>query len=133
MACTSSLSAKNGITVKRFRGTRFRIPGLSFSIEGISTGPPDRLGETLCEEVGGGEVADLSGDGAIGTSLARPRAVRWRSGLLFRVLAIGIGLLPLLASEVILRAFDLGRPGAYDDPFVGFSAVRPLFEKNKEG
>ncbi len=53
--------------------------------------------------------------------------------MLFRLLAIGIGLTPLAACEAILWALDLGRPSAYDDPFVGFSAVRPLFERNKEG
>ena len=61
-----------------------------------------------------------------------PPLRRWRS-LLFRVLAVGIGLLPLAALELILWTLDLGRPGAHDDPFVGFSAVRPLFERNKEG
>ena len=55
-----------------------------------------------------------------------------RRTLLFRVLAIALGLLPLFACELILRAFDLGRPSLYDDPFVGFSAVRPLFELNTE-
>src|SRR4051794_35685427 len=57
---------------------------------------------------------------------------RWR-GLLFRVLAVGLGLLPLAACEAILWAFDLGRPSAHDDPFVGFSTIRPLFERNAEG
>jgi lysophospholipase L1-like esterase len=60
------------------------------------------------------------------------RRNRWR-GLVFRALAVGIGMLPLLACEALLRAFDLGRPGAYDDPFVGFSAVHPLFERNEDG
>jgi lysophospholipase L1-like esterase len=61
---------------------------------------------------------------------ALPRS-RWR-GVLFRVLAVGIGLLPLAACEAILRAFDLGRPTATVDPFVGFSSVRPLFALNQE-
>src|SRR4051812_42266153 len=65
------------------------------------------------------------------TSVAPPRG-RGR-GLLFRLLALGLGLLPLAASEAFLRAFDLGRPSLQDDPFVGFSTVRPLFELNKEG
>jgi lysophospholipase L1-like esterase len=51
---------------------------------------------------------------------------------LFRLLAVGLGFFPLLASEVVLRAFDLGRPSFHDDPFVGFSGVRPLFELNPE-
>ena len=53
--------------------------------------------------------------------------------LLFRVLAIGIGLAPLAACEAILRALDLGRPCAGDDPFVGFSSTRPLFELSQDG
>jgi hypothetical protein len=65
------------------------------------------------------------------TSLA-PARVRWRS-LVFRVLALGLGLLPLAACEAILWALDLGRPAAQDDPFVGFSTVRPLFEPSQDG
>jgi hypothetical protein len=45
-----------------------------------------------------------------------------------RLLAIGMGLAPLAACEAVLRVFDLGRPSAHDDPFVGFSSIRPLFE-----
>jgi lysophospholipase L1-like esterase len=52
---------------------------------------------------------------------------------LFRVAAVAVGLLPLAVCEAILGALDLGRPTAHDDPFVGFSAVRPLFALNKEG
>jgi tetratricopeptide (TPR) repeat protein len=65
------------------------------------------------------------------TSILKPRA-RLR-GLLFRLLAIGIGFVPLVACEAILRALDLGRPSASDDPFVGFSKVRPLFELSQDG
>ena len=65
-------------------------------------------------------------------TIVAPPPRRWRN-LLFRVLAIGIGLMPLAACEAILWALDLGRPSAHDDPFVGFSAVRPLFERNKAG
>jgi tetratricopeptide (TPR) repeat protein len=60
-----------------------------------------------------------------------PACSRWR-GVLFRLLAVGIGILPLAACEAVLWAFDLGRPGAYDDPFVGFSNVRPLFELSRD-
>lgn len=67
------------------------------------------------------------------TNVAPPPARGRLRGLLFRVLAVGIGMLPLAACEAILRAFDLGRPGSQVDPFVGFSAVRPLFERNEEG
>ena len=63
--------------------------------------------------------------------IARPRG--HCRGLLFRVLAIGLGLAPLAACEAILRAFDLGRPCTQDDPFVGFSSIRPLFELSRDG
>jgi lysophospholipase L1-like esterase len=53
--------------------------------------------------------------------------------VVFRVLALGLGLLPLGICELVLRALDLGRPSAQDDPFVGFSSVRPLFALNKDG
>ena len=61
------------------------------------------------------------------------RAARWRRAILFRLLAMLLGLLPFLVIELGLRAFGLGRPDWHDDPFVGFSAVRPLFELNDSG
>jgi lysophospholipase L1-like esterase len=53
--------------------------------------------------------------------------------LLFRLAAIALGLLPVLAIEGTLRLFDLGRPADYEDPFVGFSAVHPLFVPDATG
>src|SRR5437868_5445178 len=53
----------------------------------------------------------------------------WKS-CLFRVAAVGVGLLPLVLYEITLRAFDVGRPSRFEDPFVGFSAVHPLFVLN---
>jgi tetratricopeptide (TPR) repeat protein len=67
------------------------------------------------------------------TCIGPARGRRLWQGVLFRVLAVSLGLLPLLACEAVLRAFDLGRSSAQVDPFVGFSAVRPLFERNREG
>ncbi len=61
------------------------------------------------------------------------RAARWQRAILFRGLAVLLGLLPFLVIELGLRAFGLGRPDWHDDPFVGFSAVRPLFELNDSG
>lgn len=46
----------------------------------------------------------------------------------FRVAAILLSLLPLLACELGLRTFGIGKPTGYVDPFVGFSKVHPLFE-----
>ena len=63
--------------------------------------------------------------------VARPRGSC--RGLIFRLLAIGLGLAPLAASEAIIRVFDVGRPSALDDPFVGFSSTRPLFELSRDG
>ncbi len=51
---------------------------------------------------------------------------------MFRVLAVLLGLSPLLALEALCTAFDWGRPALHDDPFVGFGAVRPLFVLNEE-
>ncbi len=61
------------------------------------------------------------------------RSARWRRAILFRGLAVLLGLLPFLLIELSLRAFGWGRPDWHDDPFVGFSAVRPLFELNESG
>ncbi len=51
---------------------------------------------------------------------------RWRV-LAFRLAAVLVGLLPLLACELAFRWLDWGRPNLHEDPFVGFSATRPLF------
>jgi tetratricopeptide (TPR) repeat protein len=52
---------------------------------------------------------------------------------LFRLGAILLGLSPLVVSEITLSCLGLGRPTDYDDPFVGFSAVHPLFVLNEDG
>jgi lysophospholipase L1-like esterase len=44
-----------------------------------------------------------------------------------------LGLLPFVVIELGLRAFGWGRPDWHGDPFVGFSAVRPLFELDDSG
>lgn len=56
----------------------------------------------------------------------------WR-GVLVRTLAVLIGLAPFALVEAALRAFDWQRPALHDDPFVGFSAVHPLFVLNQDG
>lgn len=52
---------------------------------------------------------------------------RWRA-VGFRLASVGIGLLPLVLCELSLRALDIGGQAVWDDPFVGFSRVYPLFE-----
>jgi len=55
-----------------------------------------------------------------------PRA----KAIVFRLAAILLGLSPLVLCEVVLCALGIGRATDYDDPFVGFSAIHPLFVKN---
>ena len=64
---------------------------------------------------------------------ANPRSIRFRKAVLFRVAAVLLSLLPFVAIELVLRAFGIGHPSWHDDPFVGFSAMRPLFELNEAG
>src|SRR5581483_7503544 len=59
------------------------------------------------------------------------RRPAWKS-LLFRGVAVGLGLLPLLVCELALRATGIGKPTDYNDPFVGFSDVHPLFVLNEQ-
>ncbi len=53
--------------------------------------------------------------------------------MLFRVVSIGLGLLAIVVLEGVLRIFGPGGGGVAEDPFVGFSAMRPLFELNEAG
>ena len=48
--------------------------------------------------------------------------------MIFALAAILFGLLPFALLELMLRLLDLGKPGHYTDPFVGFSRIYPLFE-----
>jgi hypothetical protein len=54
-------------------------------------------------------------------------------GVVFRVAALLLGLAPLVVFEIVARVAGWGLPEAYDDPFVGFSAVRPLFVPTADG
>jgi lysophospholipase L1-like esterase len=58
--------------------------------------------------------------------------LRWR-GLAFRLAAVMLGLAPLVLAETVFVILDLGRPTYGDDPFLGFSAVHPLFVLDDEG
>ncbi len=64
---------------------------------------------------------------------ATPRPRSRLRGLLFRLTAVLIGLSPLLLAEGIFRACGVGRATDYDDPFVGFSDIHPLFVLDDAG
>lgn len=57
---------------------------------------------------------------------------RWRA-IWFRAFAVSLGLLPFVVIEVVLRVCGVGNPNFQDDPFVGFSEVRPLFQLSAAG
>ncbi len=50
----------------------------------------------------------------------------------FRLIAIGLSLLPFVLLEILCRLFGGGLPTEMDDPFVGFSDIHPLFVLNEE-
>jgi tetratricopeptide (TPR) repeat protein len=50
----------------------------------------------------------------------------------FRLAAIAVGLSPLVICELVFCFLSVGRPTDIDDPFVGFSAVHPLFVLNSK-
>ncbi|MBM84256.1 MAG: hypothetical protein CMJ78_27185 [Planctomycetaceae bacterium] len=58
--------------------------------------------------------------------------VNKRRLLLFRTVAVLLGLAPFVLLELILAAMDRGMPQDFVDPFVGFSKVHPLFEVNED-
>ena len=76
------------------------------------------------------------------TSVAEPRPAEkqpspgrrrplWK-GVLFRCGAVLLGLMPFIAGEIALRALGLGKPTDFNDPFVGFSDIHPLFVVNPD-
>ena len=60
-------------------------------------------------------------------------ALRWRRRWAFRVSAVLLGLAPFVLAEAVFVLLDWGRPTRHDDPFVGFSAVHPLFVPSEDG
>jgi lysophospholipase L1-like esterase len=52
---------------------------------------------------------------------------------LFRLVAILLGLSVFPAAEGVCLLFDWGQPTDFDDPFVGFSEIHPLFVLDEEG
>ena len=64
----------------------------------------------------------------------KPRRKPGRRRLwLFRAAAVLLGLSVFAVAELACVVFDWGRPTRYDDPFVGFSEIHPLFELNETG
>ena len=55
----------------------------------------------------------------------------WRR-LLFPLMAIMLGLIPLVILELLLVVIGVGKPQSIDDPFVGFSKAYSLFELDAE-
>jgi len=49
---------------------------------------------------------------------------------LFRAIAVALGLSVFPFAELLCIAFGWGRPTEFDDPFVGFSTVQPLFVRD---
>lgn len=56
-----------------------------------------------------------------------------RKGVLFRFLAVVVGLSPLFLFEGLFVYLDWGRRDLHDDPFVGFDSVQPLFVPSEDG
>lgn len=68
--------------------------------------------------------------------LASVQSVRLHSStrqLLFRFAAVLLGLSVFAVVEGVCTVFDWGRPTDFDDPFVGFSKIYPLFMLNDRG
>ena len=65
------------------------------------------------------------------TSKSGPSAAAAR--FVFRALAVLIGLMPFLVLESVLRVTDWGNATELEDPYVGFSALRPLFVLDEDG
>ena len=61
-----------------------------------------------------------------------PQRYRGRRRIGFAIGAILVGLLPFVVAESVLRLAGLGRPSGYQDPFVGFSQLYPLFELGED-
>src|SRR5690606_232007 len=69
------------------------------------------------------------------TTLAAASAAhrrRWPKAVAFRLAALLLGFAPFVLCEAMLVGIDAGRPTDFDDPFVGFSAIHPLFVLDEE-
>ena len=74
--------------------------------------------------------AAISSNQATGPPHTAGRALPLWKKVVFRLAAVLLGLLPLLAIELALRGLDLGPPSQSNDPLIGFSDLHPLFVLN---
>lgn len=56
-----------------------------------------------------------------------------RRSIAFRIAAVTCGLLVLPFCELVCYCAGLGEESVSEDPFVGFSGIRPLFERSADG
>ncbi len=61
------------------------------------------------------------------------RASPRRRAVVYRLAAVVFGLAPFVLAELLFVALGWGRPTEHDDPFVGFSAIHPLFVRSDDG
>ena len=71
-------------------------------------------------------------DGEKNQSKDKPASARGWKRLWFRLFAIVLGFIPFVLLELVLILFNIAEPTRYDDPFVGFSSIHPLFVLNEE-
>jgi len=69
----------------------------------------------------------------MGSSCDRTPSARRRRAVAFRLAAVLLALALFPLAELAFVALDWGRPAESDDPFVGFSDVRPLFVRSDDG
>lgn len=76
----------------------------------------------------------MPGNVAMGSSSdSGRRAFSWRRAVMFRLVAVLLGLAPFALGEVLFVILGWGRPTQHDDPFVGFGAIHPLFVRSDDG
>jgi lysophospholipase L1-like esterase len=69
---------------------------------------------------------------AVTKTASHPRhKLAWKVSA-FRLAAICLGLMPLIAFELSLRGLGLGKATDFNDPFIGFSDIHPLFVLNEQ-
>jgi len=61
------------------------------------------------------------------------RAPSRRRAVGFRLAAVLLAVVPFALAELLFVILDWGRPTQHDDPFVGFSAIHPLFVRSADG